>query len=80
MQFGEDLIICIGKSEKGSITKTIHLDKPLNCEPFSIEARPIHIMEVLDKSDYLLVNKKQGMFKSREKKGFQHLLSLTMKE
>jgi len=80
LEFGEDLIRCIGSSERGTIEQEVHLDKSLTCDPFAFEAAPRSMMEVLDKVDYLLVGKKAGMFRSKEKKGFQHMIGLIMKE
>ena len=80
IEFRGDLIKCTGSSEKGTITKELHLEKALTCEPFAIEARPKAMIEVLDKASHLLVGKLQGMFKSREKRGFQHLIALKVKE
>jgi len=80
IEFGEDLIRCIGASQKGKIEKEIHLHNNLNIEPFAIEASPKAMIEVLDKTTHLLVGKSKGLFKSREKKGFQHLIGLIIKE
>jgi hypothetical protein len=76
IEFGEELIRCTGKSQRGAIIADINLNTPLKLEPFTIEASPISLLGVLDKATHLLVSEKEAVFKSTEAKGFQHLIGI----
>jgi hypothetical protein len=80
LEFGDDLIRCYGRSERGAVTQEIHLHNKLNIEPFSVIASTKSMIEILDKATHLLVGKGKALFRSREKKGFRHLLALKNKE
>ncbi len=80
IRFESDTIFCAGSSERGKIEKEIHLEEPLDINPFSIKTSPKSMIEVLDKAAHLLVGKHAGMFKSTEKAGYQHLIGLNMEK
>jgi len=76
IEFGEELIRCSGYSQRGKVYQDIHLNNPLKITPFTIEASPISLLEVLGHATHFLVSKNQGLFKSTEARGFQHLIGI----
>ena len=58
------------------VIEEINLHNPLKIEPFSLSTYPISLIEVLDKATHLLVGKHQAVFRSEEKKGFQHYIGI----
>jgi len=80
IEFGAELIRCVGTSQRGKIEEEIHLENPLKLKPFTIKASPISMLAVLEKSTHLLVGEGKGVFKSREAKSFQHLIGIIKEE
>ena len=79
IEFGEDLIRCTGTSKRGKIIEEVNLETPLKIDPFAIQASPISLLAVIEKATHLLVGKKKAVFKSREARGFQHLIGIIKK-
>jgi len=79
IEIGEDVIRCIGKSERGRIGKEIHLDESLEVPPFSISASPQSLCQILNKATDLYVGDNKALFRSKGRENFRHMLGLNVK-